>query len=191
VRLLKKEGNSFYLALGVVYLEHLCSRLTSIPEFEYFIRRLDILYQDSTLSSVPDVIYFIESCTNLLRIKISFTSATDPLQDYFNDVKFVRGMVIALRNLSVKYLKMAFGDVAFRGMFRGNVIDRIRHYGVEAEKEEYLAIAYAFGVSVRVVTIGNEIKWEKYEPGDTYVSTLIDTLNINGQHDILYTKQGH
>jgi hypothetical protein len=76
-------------------------------------------------------------------------------------------------------------------MFRGNVIDRIRHYGVEAEKEEYLAIAYAFGVSVRVVTIGNEMKWEKYEPGDTYVSTLIDTLNINGQHDILYTKQGH
>ena len=194
VRLLKKDGNSFYLALGVLYLEHLCSRSTSIPEFEYFTKRLDILYQDSTLSSVPDLIYFIESCTNLLRIKINFTSAVDPLQDYFKDVKFVKGMVIAHRNLSAKYLEMAFGDVRFRNMFRGNVIERIRHYGVEAEKDEYLAIAYAFGVSVRVVTIGQEIKLEKYEPGDAYVSTMIyimNIMNINGHHDILYTNHGH
>lgn len=191
-RRVRGDGNCYYRAVSVIYLEHLCRSSTNVNELKHFIDRIDTLRntQDPEISQSKDIYNLREGLVYLHSIKYKYGSAVEHLQMYLDNTSFDLGIVLVLRLFAYRFLDHMRQDPEFGSfLIDGGLetLQRIRTMGQEAEGEEFQVVADALGTKIHHVSVYSSYGIDSFTPKYTeYICTEIHILYKSGHYDILY-----
>jgi hypothetical protein len=187
------DGNCYYRAVGVIYLEHLCSNSSDLAEFKNLINRLSSLLQeqDPNIQSSRDFYPFIHSIYNLYSHKERYGRSVELLQDYLQNTSFDLGMILALRVLAYRFLDYMRQNPDFSAFLIDGGLEtlkRMKTMGEEAESEEFQVLADALGAKISHISVMNSYNVDTFTPTlSQHICTEISILYKSGHYDILYS----
>ena len=186
------DGNCYYRAVAVSYLEHL-ARWSTVPmEMHDFYTKLYRQEIQITPEFAPYVRYFLKKLYDLYQVK-SQGSALPALQQLFKDPLFDQSAVGTFRCIARAALMKFPSDPEFSSFFTmstgiGTLMKQIETMGNEAEGLTFMAMAKALNAKIIHWTVsGAQCRNDDFNATSNGTRKLVIHLLLKpGHYDVLY-----
>lgn len=191
-RRIRGDGDCYYRAVAVSYMEHLCRRTTDAREILSFGEGLKRQSSAFVIREfAPQFKRFVKEVTELAELKAAGGNAISRLQERFRDLRYDQSAAASFRCIawfSFDQLLSTSADFSnFLDNTPENYFTMIRTKGKEAEGLVFRAMAQALGAKIVHVTLdtlqSREDIYEAVGPGEKAVLSL---LFKPGHYDVLY-----
>lgn len=193
-RRIRGDGDCYYRAVAVSFLEYLCRRTTGVGELSQFVQGLqhqNIAYVIPGFESQYK--YFLRRISELATAKSTFQDAFAMLQNCLQEAKFDQSAAAVFRCISY----YSFEELLDKNPDFSNFLDNsIENYlelmttkGKEAEGVIYRAMAHGLGVDIDHVTLDAlQCREDRYEGGGKK-EVVLSLLYKPGHYDVLYSMK--
>ena len=174
-RKIRGDGNCYFRAVGLGYLEYLCREATSTPEFQNFL--------STSCAELQPIL------KNLLKTKLRLGSAVTYCQEVFQDPGSDEILVMEIRNRAANYIEQnskTFTPFLTRPL--QEELKMIKEMGVEAEGIACNYMGEILKVNIVSVILDRE-QVSDYKIGDNQAMDGIHLCLRGGHYDLLYSYQ--
>lgn len=186
------DGNCYYRAVGVSYLEHLCRFQNYAPFLHDFIQSLcnNSGYFTVRHFNMQNRGYLVSALISLYN-DASKTHTMLKLEELLQDPEFDMAIIAEMRCITANYLEInKDSDDIAPFLFDGieNKLREILTYGNEAEGIEFSCLARGLGVFIKHISMVDDHSYDVYGPENVECAPLLHVLYKGGHYDMIYTK---